>query len=123
MCMAGVLSILNELQPQQQKAGPASGGTTDAEINDAKVALDASALKLLKEEMEYDSKCLEIYFQKLSNYQLRVTAQRAEWRKRRLDKAKTATDTWWDSKAGRTTLYHAVGLESHVCSGDYLCLA
>ena len=61
--------------------------------------LDEAHWKLLKEELEYDEKCLAVFQQKITNFEIRLAHQRDEWVKKRLDRAKAAACQWWDMKA------------------------
>ena len=72
----------------------------ESDLGDAKQALDAANYKLLLEEIEYDEKCMAVYLQKVSNFEVRQAHQRDEWVKKRLDRAKQAVDKWWESKVG-----------------------
>lgn len=89
------MSILNEMAPDKLPRDVVSQGDLDG----AKATIDASALQLLLEELRYDEKCLSAYFTKLNSYQVRLSHQRDEWIQKRLERAKTSVNKWFDAKA------------------------
>ena len=91
------MSILNEMAPEKKNLTDPS---TQVELDGAKLALDATALALLLEELKYDEKCLSVYFTKLSSYHVRLSHQKDEWVQKRMERAKSAVNKWFDAKAG-----------------------
>ena len=89
------MGILNELNPKAQGATAAPG-----ELEGVKDSLDASAMSLLIQELEYDEKCLAAYFSKMDSYQIRLSHLKNEWVQKRLERAKTSVFKWMDQKVG-----------------------
>ncbi|CAJ1437658.1 unnamed protein product [Effrenium voratum] len=95
-----ILGILNEIVPDKTNQGnpTAKQAASEADLGDARMHLDEAHWKLLKEELEYDEKCLAVFQQKITNFEIRLAHQRDEWVKKRLDRAKAAACQWWDMK-------------------------
>ena len=74
---------------------------SQGDLDGAKQSLDASALALLIQELEYDEKCLTAFFSTQSSYQVRLSHQKNEWVQKRLDRAKSSVFQWMDSKASQ----------------------
>lgn len=95
----GILNILNETAPEKGAGGgPAALAMED--LGEAKRAIENANYKLLLEEIEFDEKCMAVYVQKVSNYEVRQAHQRDTWLKKRLEKAKQAVQKWFESKVG-----------------------
>lgn len=91
----GILEILNELNP---KLSGAPTKTSESELETAKAALDSAQLAIVFEEIEYDEKCLDVYFQKASSYEVRVRNRYEEWQAKRTERAKLAVSQYWEQK-------------------------
>ena len=72
---------------------------SSAALGEAKQQLDKAAYELMLEECEYDAKCLSAYLANVASYELRVQHQKDTWTKRRVERAKDASNIAWDSKA------------------------
>ena len=94
----GILNILNEILPANAGASGPTASAVDLKL--AKDALEAANYRMLLEELDYDEKCLQVFLKKKSDFEVRMAHQRDEWCKKRIDKAKAATDKWWQAKAG-----------------------
>ena len=92
---SGILQILNDINPKKSGAlNPCS----EAELATAKANLENASLTVLFEELDYDERCLDVYFQKLSSYEVRTRQRHDDWQKKRLDRAKAAVTQYWNSK-------------------------
>ena len=66
--------------------------TLDAKSRD----LENAQFELLKEELQYDQKCLGVHLQKIQNHTVRVAHLKDEWLKKRFDRARQGVNAWWD---------------------------
>ena len=89
----GVMGLLNELSVD--KKDPSLAAT---DLDGAKLVLDTSAMRLVIQELEYDEQCLDAYLSKLDSYTIRLTRQKQEWIHKRMDRAKTSVNKWFDAK-------------------------
>eukprot|EP00913_Durusdinium_trenchii_P006544 g6147.t1 len=90
---ACVMGLLNELSVD--KKDPSLAAT---DLDGAKLVLDTSAMRLVIQELEYDEQCLDAYLSKLDSYTIRLTRQKQEWIHKRMDRAKTSVNKWFDAK-------------------------
>ncbi|CAJ1415144.1 unnamed protein product, partial [Effrenium voratum] len=89
-----IMEILNELAPAAQKK---SAGATDSSLQDASVALDAAQYKMVLEEIGYDEQCLQVFQEKISNYQVRMMHLQDSWVDKQLKTAREAISKWWEA--------------------------
>ena len=87
------MGLLNELSVD--KKDPSLAAT---DLDGAKLVLDTSAMRLVIQELEYDEQCLDAYLSKLDSYTIRLTRQKQEWIHKRMDRAKTSVNIWFDAK-------------------------
>lgn len=87
------MGLLNELSVD--KKDPSLAAT---DLDGAKLVLDTSAMRLVIQELEYDEQCLDAYLSKLDSYTIRLTRQKQEWIHKRMDRAKTSVNKWFDAK-------------------------
>ncbi|CAJ1358140.1 unnamed protein product [Effrenium voratum] len=52
----------------------------------------------MMEEIDYDEKCLQAFENNMRSFELRCLHQKDTWLKKKLDRARDAANTWWDSK-------------------------
>ena len=71
---------------------------SEAALGEAKQQLDNAAYQLMLEEVDYDTKCLSAYLSTVASYELRMQHQKDTWTKRRVEKAKEASNIAWDAK-------------------------
>jgi hypothetical protein len=90
----GILGILNSMTQ-----APTHGvAMSEAALGEAKQQLDNAAYQLMLEEVDYDTKCLSAYLSNVASFELRMQHQKDTWTKRRVDRAKEASNIAWDSK-------------------------
>ena len=63
--------------------------------------LEAANYTLLLEEIGYDERCLEVYLQKLENFEVRVKQLKEQWSRKRMDGAKDAIFAFLDQYVSR----------------------
>ena len=88
------MEILNDLAPATQKK---SAGATDSSLQGASVALDAAQCKMVLEEIGYDEQCLQVFQEKISNYQVKMMHLQDSWVDKQLKTAREAISKWWES--------------------------
>ena len=72
---------------------------SEGELQEVQANLSTASLKLVLEELQYDEKCLAVHVTKVQNFHIRTMTQKAEWVRKRQDRAREAATRWWDSKA------------------------
>ena len=84
------------------KQAPTHGvAMSEAALGEAKQQLDNAAYQLMLEEVDYDTKCLSAYLSNVASFELRMQHQKDTWTKRRVDRAKEASNLGFEGHMPR----------------------